>query len=375
MPCQLDRLSRAAALLALAFGTLAQAQMPASLVRVDEVRLEPLVQTVPVLGRLVAGRAGTVAARISGPVETLHVEVGSRVEKGQLLAELNTATLDAARRVAAAGLAEARARLETRKAELALARQERTRLERLRDATSKSLMEDARQGEVIAAARVAEGEAALASAQAALRLTELNLDYAQVRAPYPGVVTDRPLEIGSYVQQGQAVVRLVSDSGLEVEVDVPFERLSGLSPGAMLALSLDDGTEHQARVRAVIPEENPKTRTRRVRLVPTFGTTRLALAAEQSATVHVPVGAPREVLSVHKDAINRSGERDLVFVVEPGEGEQPGLVARPRQVRLGEPVGNRLEVLQGLAEGDRAVVRGNERLRPNAPVRVEGTAS
>ena len=70
---------------------------------------------------------------------------------------------------------------------------------------------------------------------------------------------------------------------------------------------LDDGTRHEAEVRAVVPTENPQTRTRRVRFTPRFGTTRLALAVDQSATVHVPAGAPREVLSVHKDAINKRG--------------------------------------------------------------------
>ena len=123
----------------------ATAQAP-SVVRVDAVRSEPLTQTVPVLGRLVAKRAGTVAARIEGPVAKIHVEVGSRVAAEQVIAELDAETLQAARAVAAAGLGEARARLATRQAEQVLAEQERARLERLKDATSKSLYEDARQG-------------------------------------------------------------------------------------------------------------------------------------------------------------------------------------------------------------------------------------
>ncbi|MDH3714169.1 MAG: efflux RND transporter periplasmic adaptor subunit [Gammaproteobacteria bacterium] len=354
----------------------AGAQAPASLVRVDPVRNEPLEQTVPVLGRLVAKRAGTVAARIAGPVVQIRVQVGSRVTTDDVIAELDAETLQAAHAVASAGRGEAQARLATSKAEQVLAEQQRRRYERLKDATSKSLYEDARQGVAIAAARVEEARAGLLSAQAALRVTELNLAYAQVRAPYDGVVTERLIEVGSYVQAGQALVHLVSDRELEVEADVPFERLGGMQPGATVDVTLDDGTRHVAEVRTVIPTENPQTRTRRVRFVPRFGSTRLALAVDQSATVHVPAGAPREVLSVHKDAINKRGGADIVFVVmKETVGEREVLLAKPRQVRLGEPVGNRFEVLQGLQLGERVVVRGNERLRPDTPVRVEESAS
>ena len=76
---------------------------------------------------------------------------------------------------------EAQARLATSKAEQVLAEQQRERYERLKDATSKSLYEDARQGVAIAAARVEESRAGLLAAKAAVRVTELKLSYTQVR--------------------------------------------------------------------------------------------------------------------------------------------------------------------------------------------------
>ena len=63
----------------------------------------------------------------------------------------------------------------------------------------------------------------------------------------------------------------------------------------------------QARVRAILPEENPNTRTRTVRFVPAFEVGDTRLAGGQSVTVQVPVGVRRDVLSVHKDAIVRQG--------------------------------------------------------------------
>ena len=66
------------------------AEAPAQFVRVDPVSLEPLSQSVPVIGRLVATRAGEVAARVAGAVEAFFVEVGDRVAKGDALARQGT---------------------------------------------------------------------------------------------------------------------------------------------------------------------------------------------------------------------------------------------------------------------------------------------
>jgi multidrug efflux pump subunit AcrA (membrane-fusion protein) len=158
---------------------------------------------------------------------------------------------------------------------------------------------------------------------------------------------------------------MIGDRTLEIEAEVPFQHLAGIEPGVEMRLRLDDDTEHSAVVRALLPSENPLTRTRTVRFVPNIGTTLRPLAHEQSVTLEVPIGPERRVLSVHKDAIvNRQG-KDIVFVAKGDEVQ-----ARP--VRLGAAVGSRMEVLDGLGEGERVVVRGNERLRSGAKVQVVG---
>lgn len=334
-------------------------------VRVDEVRRVPLEQTAPVLGRLVASQAGEVAARVAGPLEVFVVEVGDRVARGEALALLDDATLTARRELAAGALAETRAELGVRRAELGLARQELKRLEGLKGsaAFSQARYDDQRQQVAIAEARVRSARAAIATAQAELRLARIDLDNAEIRAPYPGVVTQRMLEAGAYVSEGDAVVRMLADAALEVQADVPFARLAGVEPGTVVDIALEDGTEHEARVRAVLPRENPLTRTRTVRLVPRFGKTERPLAAGQSVTVHVPAGPAETVLTVHKDAVIPRETQDVVFVVEDG-------VARVRPVRLGQAVADRLRVVEGLEAGDLTVVRGNERLRPGDKVRI-----
>jgi len=343
------------------------AQADAMRVRVDMVKLVPLLQTVPVIGRLVAQQIGVVAARINGPIESFEVEVGDRVEAGQVIVTLDATAIAARRDLYAGKLSEARAKLAVKKAELALARQNYKRIEKLKKsaAFSQARFDDAKQNVAIAQAEARQTETAIAAAKADLNLAEINLYNVQVRAPYAGVVTERLTEAGAYVQVGAPVIRMIGDQTLEIEAEVPFQHLAGIEPGVEMRLQLDDGTEHSAVVRAVLPSENPLTRTRSVRFVPNIGATLRPLAHEQSVTLEVPIGPERLVLTVHKDAIiNRRG-KDIVFVAKGDE-------VQSRSVQLGAAVGGRMEVLDGLGEGEQVVVRGNERLRPGAKIQVVG---
>ncbi len=349
-------------------GTPAQAQ-DASLVRVDLAKNESLSQTVPVLGRLVARQAGDVAARIAGPIEAYRIDVGDRVERDQIIAIINEASHQAERDLAAGRLAEAEAELVTQQAQMILARQELHRLEALKksSAFSQARYDDSKQGVAVAEAEVTKAEAAVASARAQLRMEDLHLGYTKVRAPYDGVVTRRLSEAGAYVQVGAPLVYLIADHDLEVEVEIPSHRLSALTPGARIQFALDNGSQHSAAVRAVLPAENPLTRTRTVRLVPQFDGDMGLLADQQSVTVQVPIGAGRQVVSVHKDAIIKRQGKDIVYVVDDGN-------AQAREIQIGEPLGSRVEVLKGVEEGESVVVRGNERLQPGAKVRIGGAS-
>jgi RND family efflux transporter MFP subunit len=370
---QISRLHRAASLsfavLAVAGWISPAAAQEKSLVRVDAVRTEPLSQTVQVIGRLVARQAGEVSARIEGPVETFYVDVGDRVREGEAIADLNNAILAARRDLAKGALAEAEAELATSRAEITLARQAHKRMEGLKSsaAFSQARFDDAKQTVVIAQAKARQAEAAVHSAEAVLRLSEINLSYTKVLAPYDGVVTRQMTEEGAYVRVGDPLVYLIAESSLEIEADVPFQRLFGLDEGTAVTFSLDDGTNHRARVRSILPSENPLTRTRAVRFTPSFNGIKSTLADAQSVTVQVPVGAPRDVLTVHKDAIIRRQGGNIVYVVKDD-------VAEARPIEIGESLGGRVEVLSGLEDGEPVVVRGNERLRPGAKIRIDGAS-
>jgi RND family efflux transporter MFP subunit len=338
-----------------------------TLVQVDKVRSVPMVQTIPVVGRLVAIRAGMVAARIDAPVAEMKVDIGDAVKKGQTLALLADEPLRLDRDQKAAELAAVQAAVNTAKSRLSLAEQELRRYGELQESSAfpKARYEDKQVEVARLRTEITEAKANVQKARASLGMTETLLAYSRILAPYDGTITRRHTEMGAFVKEGEAVYTMVSDRNLEIEVDVPASRIGVLKPGGTCAFEIGNGKTYDAVVRAIVPQEDMRTRTRTVRLTPNFGDRPDTLAANQSVTVRVPIGSGRDTLSVHKDALVATRGQPTVFVVNDGR-------AQLRTILVGDAVGARVEVLDGLKSGDIVVVRGNERLRDGSRVRFNG---
>ena len=332
--------------------------------------VEPKSQTYPVIGRLVAQRTGAVAARINGAVVEMNANFGDRVNKGDIIAVLAIERLTAQRDKYAAALATRRAMVQTAQAEASKTAQELRRMSNLKksSAFSRARYEDLQRDVDARQATLIERRSQQKEAQAELDQVAIDLYNGRIRAPYSGVVSEKHTEIGSYVNLGNPVITLISDTEIEVEAEVPSDRIAGLSPGTIVRFRLDDGTDHRATVRSIIPRENARTRTRPVRFTPKFGEKSSRFAINQSVTVLVPIGKIQQVVTVHKDAIVHRGPNRVVSIVRNGK-------AFPRQVTLGVAVGNRYIVEKGLKAGDQVVTHGNETLPPGAAVRILSGAS
>lgn len=350
--------------------TNAQAQeAPATPVIVDAVIEEPLSQTMPIIGRLVAIQSGIVSSRTVGALNEFRFQVGDRVKKDDIIGILTKEALESRRELWLAQVAQARSKVETSKAQLELRQQELKRLSSLKSsaAFSQAKLEDKQQEVAIMKSTITEHRAAVEVIKSNLRLADINLYNADIRAPYDGVIAQRHISVGTFVRLGDPVFSLIDDSTLEIEADIPTDRMDGLNPGAVVRYRLSgskaQSTQGEATVRAVIPDENPLTRTRSVRFTADFDNSS-HLATNQSVIVMIPIGAQRQILSVHKDAILNKNGKTMVYVAQDGK-------SAIRPVKLGEAVGGRFEVLSGLAQGDLVVVRGNERLRPDQAISFE----
>ena len=361
-----EGLGRAAAIAvtAVLVAQAAAAQQPSPVV-VDEVRHEPLSQTQPVLGgRFVARQSGEVAARTAGPVTEMRIEIGDRVEAGDIMAVLDLDRLKLQRDLAASTEREMAALLDSAKAQLAKRRQD---LEAWRRSgvgvrgvpVPAPRYDNAVQDAAVSESTVAAAAAALARARASLRIARDELADGEVTAPYNGVVTARHTEVGAWVGVGAPVATLLNENDLEIEADVPYNRISGLSPGAPVTISLADGSPHRAVVRAVGAEENALTHTRRVRFTPEV----TDIAGRQRGW-RVGVGQP----AARGAAAGAHGSQGR-------DPQTPGVVAglcRERRGRGGNPPRRprrggrpRFEALDGVAVGERVVIRATSACGPD----------
>lgn len=341
----------------------AHAQGRPATVGVETVEIQSIAETVPLFAEVVTSREGTIASRIAGTVEEVMVLAGASVEAGDVLATLDTELLEILVRQADARIGEARAGIETATARVDRATKALNRIEGLRDTTSFSVsrFDEAQTGYFEARGLMAEAEARLKSAEAALAETQYQLERATIKAPYSGIVLDVRTNPGEFIGSGAPVVSLLDTESFEIEASVPARFVRVLEPGLSIDAFTENGEPVELVVRVLLPIEDGSTRTRPVRFTSPQLSEFEKLAIGQSITVQVPVSEPREVLSVPKDALVQNRDGWTVFLSVEGKAE-------PRQITIGVALGDRFEVLSGLTEGDVVVTRGNERLRPGQDI-------
>ena len=339
-------------------------QQRASAVDIDKVISEPLLQTMPVIGRFVAKESGVVATRIAERVHKMQVQVGDRVEKGDVLVELASDRLDSQIQILNADLIRMESQLAKEIANNRKMKQTHKRILALRTSSAfrKDREEDSERDLEISKEMVTRAKADILQSKAKLKMGKIALQDANIKAPYPGVVLKQHTLPGNYVRIGDPIITLLNDTDLEIEVDVPSIRALDLKPYTNVKANLQNGLSFNAVIRAIIPQENSQTRAVAVRLTAKDGPFKQGIAGNQSVKLKLPIGDNANVVTVHKDAVLIKNGKKIVFVFKKG-------IANMQTTKLGRAVGNRFEVLAGLQPGDLVVVRGNERLRPGEPIK------
>ncbi|MEL6317364.1 MAG: efflux RND transporter periplasmic adaptor subunit [Pseudomonadota bacterium] len=334
---------------------------------VDPVIVETLAETAPVLGRLAPGVQSQVASRIEGVVTKIFTAPGARLSAGDQIAALDPELFQIDFDNAKATLARAEAGVAAAEADVALAKQAMTRAANLRGTTafSKSQFEDQEQRAAQAVGQLARARAEVAQARSALARAEHDLRHTMIVAPFDGVVIERSAQPGQFIRRGQSAAVLLDPARIEVRADVPTDMAAGVVPGATVTAWFDDVNSIALTVRSLVPRESVSTRTRPVRLTADLSALPdHLLAPGRAVQIEMPVGPAERVLTVSKDALVRSGADWVVMLAVDGKAER-------RVIEIGRAVGERVVVSRGLAEGDLAVVRGNERLNPGRALDIE----
>lgn len=324
-----------------------QAQLPATPMD-DGPALQVATATVaderrPAHRRVVATVASrqevTVQAMLSGTILALPVRLGDRVTADATVARIESQAL--------------RSQLAQAQAEAERAATELQRFEQLLERGAVTQQEYDR---VLAQARVAANQVAVAEAQ---------LAYAIVRAPFDGVVTQRLAEAGEVAMPGRALLRLADPDQLEIRADLPESAVQGLTVGATIGL-YDDGSIGEATIREISPTADPRSRTVHVVADPAAAVAD-GLRLGRFLRLQIPVGE-EQLRSVPMAALTRRGQLDVVFVVADE-------IARMRVVQPGRRLGDRQEILAGLAAGERVVLDPPMAMRHGRRVTISDTTA
>ena len=326
-------------------------------VSVSRVETQEIVNVVNLSGSVVAPRTARVSTSVGALVETMTVDLGTRVAEGVTLV-----TLDAA--LARHEVERAQAAVAAAEAELADARRRVRVAERLARQDNIAATElDARE------AAAAQAAARVKRLEAEARTARERLARHEVTAPFSGVVTDRVAEPGEWVEPGSTLVELAATDRLYVDVSVPQQHYPRVRNGVPIELSFDALPERtvDGRIAAVVPVSDDTARTFTLRVAPSAeGDLPLTPGMSARAELRLATGETGPVIP--RGAVIRYPDgRTTVWILDRDDDRR---VARERQVELGRTFDGMVHVRDGLEAGTRVVVRGNETLRPGQPVQV-----
>jgi RND family efflux transporter MFP subunit len=203
-------------------------------------------------------------------------------------------------------------------------------------------------------------EANLHRLQQAQQEAEVNLSYTEVRSPFSGVVVDKLANVGDLAAPGRPLLTMYREGRLWLEASVPEDLVGGVRLGQPLAFRIDAlNRQATGRVVEIVPASDPASRTVTVRVHLEDVTDVLP---GMFGRVRIPT-RPERVLAVPSSAVVRAGQLTMVEVVRDGQVER-------RTVQLGRTIGDRFEVLSGLAPGEAVVLRAGSADLDSVPGRT-----
>jgi len=312
-----------------------QSNLLTATVRVQAVEVRKPIGMQEVVGTVRAKTRASIEARVSGRIAQMLATPGQRVQRGELLAQLD--------------VPEIHARLDQALARHDQAERELQRFDALlqQEAATQQEFEAVQARQRIAHATVKEAGTMLG--------------YARLTAPFDGVITRKLANVGDLAAPGKPVLEMQDPTTLRFEADVPEALLGCVRPGAKLVVRIPNvDQELTGTVSEISPAADPHSRTVMVKfeLPPTAA----GLRAGKFGRVAVPL-AERTALRIPALAVTRRGQLEIAFVIAHQK-------AQLRLVRTGMRIGTDLEVVSGVSAGEQVVTEGAARLMDGQRVEV-----
>lgn len=319
--------------------------------RTVESRRQEVPVMVRVTGTVHAHESAAIAARVMGSIEQVLVRAGDTVRSGQSLVMLDQATQRAALAQAQASVIAAQNQQAVAQSDAALAASTLERYKKLQSQKSVSLQE---MDEVMRRSEAAATRAdALRALTEAAKAQEINarasLGYAQLRAPFAGVVTARLADPGTMAAPGVPILQIDSTGPLELQVNVDESLLGSIRKGISVPVSLNGSAE--GIISEILPAADAASHSFLVKIALSPSS---QLHAGMYGTAQIATGK-RSAILVPRSAVVQRGSLSVVYALDSGN------VAQLRVVTVGAQSGENVEVLSGLSDHEKLVDQPGDR--------------
>ncbi len=312
-----------------------------------EIRIGPAIS-----GTMTPQEAATLRSEISGPVVQTYVEQGQPVKRGQPLARLDDTSIREA-------LLSAQSAARSAKLALDNATRDAERQQRLETAGAVAPRD------VEAAQRaLAAAQAAMADAQSRLTAAQQQLGKTTFRAPFDGLVSERPVSAGDVVQAGTAIATVVNPASMRLEGSVPAEQLSSLKIGTPVIFTVNGyGTQtFTGRIDRINPTADPATR--QVRVYVTIPNEKSTLVGGLFADGRVATESRRGIM-IPNTAVDERGIAPIVLRIKSDTVESV-----PVQLGVHDNGSDQVEIRSGVSAGDTLLANAAQGLAPGTRVRI-----
>lgn len=307
----------------------------------------PMKAVVP--GSIVPDQRAQIASRLMGYIKNLNVKVGQEVEAGDLLFSIDSTDVNSQILKAKSGYQQAEAALKDAKLDY-------DRFKKLYEEESVSKQQF---DKISLQYKVAQEN--LVAAKTGLDQAKSQLNYANVKAPFDGVVVDKMATAGSLAAPGNPVLVLENRSSLSVQTQVANRLYARLHLGDTADVLIDgQDAPMKGTIYTLVSAADPKTRTHTVKLsLPAVKDVNSGTFAQVSFT-----SGERQTMMVPKSAIITRSGIEGIFVIDEGK-------AYFHMVRIGQTMGDKVEIQAGINLGDRIVISNNQSLLNGDKVIIE----
>jgi hypothetical protein len=344
-----------------------------------------------------------VTSPSAGTVRLAGARVGDSVTQGQKLAEQDSTKLRYQLRLLALEKQETETRIRQLTQDIALEEQlgnvaeekldllaaKLERAEKLRASqtisseafdTTKSAYLAAREQTLLrnrasAQLRLQRDTAILTAEQLGVQIKELEDDLAKavIKSPVQGQIFKLAEANALYMREGEEIARISTDTGFEVEADIPADYIGFLSPADVIEAEIETASNTattskapiKLKLRAILPTQNSRTSTRPVRFVPVESLPALAQAENTALSLRIPTSAPENLVTISQDALVPVNGGYVVFVANQGRAEQ-------RIVTLGGAIQDKVVIIAGVRSGENVITKGNEILSDGSEISTGG---